>query len=84
MDPISISDVLYYLVAAADGDAVPAGAYDIDGPETTTYRDLLLAYARLSGKWRPGVPVPGVDISVVSLVTARRVAGAGRAGRGSG
>ena len=25
MDPISISDVLYYLVAAADADRVPAG-----------------------------------------------------------
>ena len=34
MDPISIRDVLYYLVAAADGDRVPAGAYDIAGPET--------------------------------------------------
>ena len=41
MDPISISDVLYYLAIAADADQVPAGAYDISGPETTTYRDLL-------------------------------------------
>ena len=41
MDPISIRDVLYYLVAAADGDRVPAGAYDISGPETTTYGELL-------------------------------------------
>ena len=41
MDPISIRDVLYYLVAAADTDQVPAGAYDIFGPESTTYSDLL-------------------------------------------
>ena len=41
MDPISVRDVLYYLVAAAYPDRVPAGAYDIFGPETTTYRDLL-------------------------------------------
>ena len=34
MDPISIRDVLHYLVAAADADRVPAGAYDISGPET--------------------------------------------------
>ncbi len=34
-------DVLYYLVAAADADQVPAGAYDISGPESTTYRKLL-------------------------------------------
>ena len=70
MDPISIRDVLYYLVAAADGDRVPAGAYDIHGSESTTYGELLLAYARLSGKWRHGVPVPSVDMSVLSWVTA--------------
>jgi uncharacterized protein YbjT (DUF2867 family) len=70
MDPISISDVLYYLVIAADADRVPAGAYDIHGAETTTYRDLLLAYARLAGRQRHGVAVPNVDMGLVSLVTA--------------
>jgi hypothetical protein len=69
IDPISISDVLYYLVAAA-GDEVPAGAYDIAGPETSSYADLLRAYARLSGKWRAELPVNGVDTGLVSLVTS--------------
>jgi uncharacterized protein YbjT (DUF2867 family) len=70
IDPISISDVLYYLVAAADPESVPAGAYDIHGPESTTYRGLMLAYARLSGKWRAGVPVWGVPTALLSRVTA--------------
>jgi uncharacterized protein YbjT (DUF2867 family) len=70
IDPISISDVLYYLVAAADHTKVPAGAYDIYGPETTSYGDLLRAYARLSGKWRAELAVPIVDTSVVSWMTA--------------
>ena len=70
IDPISIRDVLYYLVAAADGERVPAGAYDIFGPETTSYGDLLRAYARVSGKWRAELPVNGVDTSVVSWMTA--------------
>ncbi|WP_029114183.1 NAD(P)H-binding protein [Mycobacterium sp. URHB0044] len=70
IDPISISDVLHYLVAAADADDVPAGAYDIRGPESTTYRDLMLAYARLSGKWRAGVPVWGVPTALLSRMTA--------------
>lgn len=70
MDPISIRDVLYYLVAAADGQRVPAGAYDIFGPETTSYGDLLRSYARISGKWRAELPVPMVDTSVVSRMTA--------------
>jgi uncharacterized protein YbjT (DUF2867 family) len=70
IDPISIRDVLYYLDAAADTDRVPAGAYDIFGPETTSYGDLLRAYARVSGKWRAELPVNGVNTSVVSWMTA--------------
>ncbi|MDT5234146.1 MAG: hypothetical protein QOF47_133, partial [Mycobacterium sp.] len=70
IDPISIRDVLYYLSAAADIDRVPAGAFDIFGPETTSYGDLLRAYARVSGKWRAELPVNGVDMSVVSWMTA--------------
>ncbi|MCW2513905.1 MAG: NAD-dependent epimerase/dehydratase [Mycobacterium sp.] len=70
LDPISISDVIYYLVAAADSDVVPAGSYDISGPESTTYGDLLLTYAQLSGKRRAGVPVPDVNMALVSQVAA--------------
>ncbi|MDT5069514.1 MAG: hypothetical protein QOK02_5669 [Mycobacterium sp.] len=70
MDPISIRDVLHYLVAAADPARVPAGAYDIHGPETTTYGDLMLAYARVSGKWRASLPVPDVDTAVLSRLSA--------------
>ncbi len=70
MDPISISDVLYYLAAAADAGQLPAGAYDISGPETTTYRDLLQAYGRASGKWRASVPIRGVDTGLASIMTA--------------
>jgi uncharacterized protein YbjT (DUF2867 family) len=70
MDPISVRDVLYYLVAASDADRVPAGAYDISGPERSTYRDLLVAYRRAAGIWRAGVPVRGIDTSVVSWVTS--------------
>jgi uncharacterized protein YbjT (DUF2867 family) len=70
LDPISVSDVLYYLVAAADAERVPAGSYDIHGPETTTYGDLLRTYARLAGTWRTGVPVPNVDLALVSHLAA--------------
>jgi uncharacterized protein YbjT (DUF2867 family) len=70
LDPISISDVLYYLIAAADSERVPPGSYDIRGPETTTYGDLLLTYARVSGLRRSGVPVPDVNMELVSQVAA--------------
>lgn len=69
MDPISIRDVLYYLVAAADGDVVPAGAYDIAGPETTSYGDLLASYARIAGAWRARVRVRGVNTGLASFLT---------------
>ncbi|MGE2719109.1 NAD(P)H-binding protein [Mycolicibacterium celeriflavum] len=70
IDPISICDVLHYLVAAADTESVPAGAYDITGPETTSYAELLRMYARIAGKWRAEFPVNGVDTGLVSWVTA--------------
>jgi uncharacterized protein YbjT (DUF2867 family) len=70
IDPISIRDVLHYLVAAADSDQVPAGAYDIAGPDTTSYRELLATYARIAGTWHTGLPVWGIDTTVASWVTA--------------
>jgi uncharacterized protein YbjT (DUF2867 family) len=70
MDPISIRDVLHYLVAAADGERVPPGAYHIPGPETTSYSELLRAYARISRTWRAELSLPMMDTSVVSWMTA--------------
>jgi uncharacterized protein YbjT (DUF2867 family) len=75
MDPISIRDVLYYLVAAADRDRVPAGAYDIHGAEPTTYGKLLRSYSRLSGRRRHTLPVPDVDMWLVSRVAGMIVRG---------
>jgi len=57
-------------VAAADAAQVPAGAYDISGPDTTSYRELLQTYARISGRWHAAVPVGrAVDTAVASLIT---------------
>ena len=70
IDPISIRDVLHYLVPAADPERIPPGAYDIAGPDTTSYRGLLKTYARTSGKWHTGLPAWGIDTSVASWVTA--------------
>lgn len=69
-DPISIRDVLHYLVAASDSERVPAGNYDICGPETTTYRALVATYARLAGKRRLAVPVRGLSAGVTARLSA--------------
>ena len=70
IDPISIRDVLHYLVAAADAERVPPGAYDIAGPDTTSYRELLKTYARSSGQWHAGLPVWWVGTAVASRIAA--------------
>jgi uncharacterized protein YbjT (DUF2867 family) len=70
IDPISIRDLLHYLVPAADPERVPPGAYDIAGPDTTSYRGLLKTYARMSGQWHTGLPAWGLDTTVASWVTA--------------
>jgi uncharacterized protein YbjT (DUF2867 family) len=70
MDPISIRDVLHYLLAAADPEQVPAGSYDICGPSTTTYGDLMRTYARLAGNRRASVAVHGIDTAALSRLTA--------------
>ncbi|WP_369830514.1 NAD-dependent epimerase [Mycobacterium sp. 1245111.1] len=69
IDPISIRDLLHYLVPAADPERVPPGAYDIAGPDTTSYRGLLKTYARASGQWHTGLPVWGLDTTLASWVT---------------
>ena len=69
LDPISVRDVLHYLVAAADSNQVPAGAYDIAGPETTSYRGLLRAYTAIAGRWQAALPVVGIDTALASHIT---------------
>jgi len=78
VDPISIRDVLYYLVAAADAGRVPAGRYDIAGPDSTSYRRLLTTYARVAGTWQTCLPVRGVDTAIASRVTAAALPVPGR------
>jgi uncharacterized protein YbjT (DUF2867 family) len=70
IDPISIRDALHYLVAAADPAQVPAGAYDIHGPDTTSYRRLLKTYARVAGKRQFVFRVPGFHTAVTARVLA--------------
>jgi uncharacterized protein YbjT (DUF2867 family) len=75
IDPISIRDVLYYLVAAADRDLVPAGAYDIVGPDTTTYRGLIGSYVRAAQTLRPGLSINAFHEALLTKTLMSRVAG---------
>lgn len=62
--PIALADAVTYLVASSD---LPAGRYDIGGADVLTYREMLLAYARLAGKRRLIVSVPVLTPRLSSL-----------------
>jgi len=68
VQPIAVADVLHYLVAAADPAVLPAGGYDIAGPERTTYAGLARMYASAAGLRRVFVPVPIVSSTMAASV----------------
>lgn len=67
MDPISIRDVIHYLVAAADP-SLPAGSYDIAGPDTGVYRSILDEYLRAIKMPRARVRVPSISTRLAGKV----------------
>lgn len=74
VQPIAVSDVLYYLVRAADLPADVNRSFDIGGPDRFTYTEMIRKYAALAGlSRRIAVPVPvlspWLSAQWVSLVT---------------
>jgi len=71
--PISIEDVLTYMVAAITSPASTGRIIDIGGPEILTYRQMMLRVARTLGlrRWLIEVPVltPRLSSYWVGLVT---------------
>jgi uncharacterized protein YbjT (DUF2867 family) len=49
IQPIAVSDVVHYLVRAADVPETTNRAYDIGGPDVLTYREMMHRYAALAG-----------------------------------
>ena len=70
--PISVRDVLDYLVRVLDHDD-PRGVYEIGGRDVLTYREMMLHYAHLRGLRRVivaiSVPRPELSSMFVGLVT---------------
>jgi uncharacterized protein YbjT (DUF2867 family) len=56
--PISIRDVLKYLVDAVSENASEGKILDIGGPDKLTYRDMMLGYAKVRGLKRSLIRVP--------------------------
>ena len=53
--PIALGDVVRYLVAGPD---IPAGCYDVGGPDVLTYEQMMSRFAILTGRKRLIVKVP--------------------------
>ncbi len=65
--PIAITDVLSYLVAALD-DAPGSHVYEIGGPDVVSYRQMMQAYAEVAGlRKRIILPVPVLSPGLSSL-----------------
>ncbi len=59
IQPIAVRDVLYYLVNAADLPAQVNRPFDIGGPDTFTYTDMIRRYAAVARlRRRIAIPVP--------------------------
>jgi len=71
VSPIAVSDVLRHLVAAAERDVLPAGAYDVSNGEDPSYADLIKAYAADAGLRRLWVPMPPVPARLVAAIASR-------------
>ena len=56
--PIALDDLLDYLVGLAEQPETAGQTYDVGGPETLTYADMLRQFAAVTGKRRLILPVP--------------------------
>lgn len=55
--PISIRDVIKYLVGVLEKSETSGHSYDIGGPDVLTYEDMLRVVARVLGKERLFIPI---------------------------
>jgi len=73
--PIAISDVLYYLVKLLNQPPAFNKTFEIGGPDTMTFKEMLLIYARLRGlkRWIWTVPVLTPHLSSYWLYLVTKV-----------
>ncbi|MCM3884672.1 SDR family oxidoreductase [Frankia sp. R82] len=74
IQPISVRDVLHYLIGALEVPADVHGSFDLGGPDVLTYAEMMQRFAAVDGL-RPriilGVPMlsPGLSSLWVGLIT---------------
>jgi len=68
--PIALSDVVDYLVAALDVDVPASAVFEVGGSDRITYRQLLDEYGRAIGSKRPTIAVPALPIPFAGWLTS--------------
>ncbi len=68
--PISILDVVKYLVGVLETPAAAGRTFDIGGSEIRSYEEILRTVARLMGKRRLFLPAPVSDVGVFAYVAS--------------
>jgi uncharacterized protein YbjT (DUF2867 family) len=71
--PIALSDLVHYLAASASDDRTRKRTFDVGGPDTLTYGEMLMRVGRLVGR-RPCLVVlprftPGLSAHWVGFIT---------------
>jgi uncharacterized protein YbjT (DUF2867 family) len=56
--PIALDDLLAYLVELSELPGTAGLTFDVGGPETLTYKEMLAAFAAVTGKRRYIIPLP--------------------------
>lgn len=65
--PIAVSDVLQYLLAALDLETTESPVFEIGGADRVSYGDIMREYARQRGLTRVMIPVPFLTPRLSSL-----------------
>ena len=65
--PIGVDDAVAYLVAALD---LPAGAYDVGGPDRLTYVEMIEQFLAEDGTSKPSFLVPGLPKTLSAMAVA--------------
>jgi NADH dehydrogenase len=71
MQPVHAGDVAEAAVAALTADDAAGRVYELGGPETLTYAELLDRVMRAAGRRRPTVPMPFAAWDALARASAR-------------
>ncbi len=68
--PISIRDVILYLIGVLETQETQGQSYDIGGPDILSYKEMIAIMARRQGRKRWLIPFPPLPIRLTSYIVS--------------